>query len=65
VYKLASWKPSETPSEEDKGDKTIVSEKPTGAVNAPVPPEKRTLKESAEKIWDEMGVDEKFPPPKQ
>jgi len=41
------------------------TEKPTGASNAPVPPEKRTLKESAEKAWDEAGIDEKFPPPKQ
>jgi len=49
---------------EQKTEETV-TEKPTGASNAPVPPEKMTLKENVSKKWDEMGIDEKFPPPKQ
>lgn len=41
------------------------SEKPTGASNAPVPPEKMSLTEKVSKKWDELGIDEKFPSPKQ
>ena len=61
VYKVASWKGEKEVEVEDKDDKTIVSEKPTGATNAPTDTKKMTLAETANKLWEEKGVDEKHP----
>lgn len=66
VYKLASWKPPEGgEAETDKDKGTTTSEKPTTGGNAPTDTKKLTLAEKVSKQWDEKGIDEKFPPPKQ
>ena len=65
VYKIESWKSPTEAGTEDKDDKTIVSEKPTTGGDAPTDVKQLTLKESAEKLWEDKGIDEKFPPPKQ
>lgn len=63
VYKIESWTP---PAEsEEKGKGTVASEKPTGATSAPTDTKKLTLAEKASKIWEEKGIDEKFPSPTQ
>jgi len=64
LYKLVSWK-AEAEKEGDKGEGTTESEKPTTGVNAPTDTKQLTLAEKVSKKWDEAGIDEKFPPPKQ